>query len=99
VQLVDLCTEVGQPLQSHSRNVAILQNVYNTMFINDKILLKYCTKPTNALFCGNLGDFLKAYSQSYPQNLWVSIFSLFGNELSGYSKVKSSSHRQAIERS
>jgi len=71
---VDLCTEVG-----HARiAVPVLGHFHlksrNLLFLNDVILFKYCTEMEITLSDGHLGGFPDAYSQSYPQNLWVSNF-------------------------
>jgi hypothetical protein len=50
-----------------------------------------------ALPDGYLGIPGGAYSQSYPQNLWVMNFLFYSNTLRAYAKVFSSIGRQAPE--
>lgn len=67
------------------------------LFLNDIMLFKYCTEVTITLPDGHLGGLPAAYSQSYPQNLWVSPFLFYGKGLRTYAKAFSSIGRQASE--
>jgi len=67
------------------------------MFFNDIILFKYCTEMKRPLPDGHLGGFPGAYSQSYPQNLWVSHFFFCSNKLKPYAKNFSSIGWQATD--
>jgi hypothetical protein len=65
--------------------------------LNDIILFKYCTEMKIALPDGHLGFLRGPYSQSYPQNLWVSQFLFYSNGLRAYAKVYSNIDRQASD--
>lgn len=94
---IDLFTEIRKdpkvpvPLEAPS---AFLNNL---LFLNNNILFKYCTEMKIALPDGDLGACPGAYSQSYPQNLWVSHFLLCSNSLSNYANTFSSICRQATD--
>jgi hypothetical protein len=74
-----------------------VNDVYKYLFLNKKILLKYCTEMKIAKPDGNLGVRRGAYPQSYPQILWVSLFTFSSNSLSALGEVISKIHRQAFE--
>jgi hypothetical protein len=67
------------------------------LFMNDIILFNYCAETKITLSDGHLGVLRKAYSQSYPQNLWVRSFCFYSNKLRPYAKVLSSIGGQASE--
>lgn len=69
----------------------------NILLLNDIILFNFCATSEITLPDGHLGASRDAYSQSYPQILWVRHFLMFSNELRAYAKVKSSIVRQAAE--
>jgi hypothetical protein len=94
---VDLCTEVGHAPKVPPSPWAYLAEVRNVLFLNNIMLFNYCAEVTIALPDGNLGNFPAAYSQSYPQNLWVSHFVFCSNGLRAYAKTFSSIGRQAYE--
>jgi hypothetical protein len=94
---VDLFTEIRTGQQ-----VLCLTGVFtgaqcNSLIFNCLILFKYCTEMKIALSDGHLGFSLNPYSQSYPQNLWVSSFLFYSNSLRAYAKVFSSIDRQASD--
>ena len=94
---VDLCTEVGQARKVRSGTRSFPRHAHNLLFLNDVILFKYCTETGMPLPGGHLGGFPGAYSQSYPQNLWVSHFLFCSNQLRAYAKIFSSICRQAFD--
>jgi hypothetical protein len=65
--------------------------------MNNIILFKYCTEMKRPLPDGHLGFLACPYSQSYPQNLWVSHFLIRSNELKAYAKILSSIDPQAFD--
>jgi hypothetical protein len=67
------------------------------MILNVFILFKYCTEMKMPLPDGHLGFMPRPYSQSYPQNLWVSNFLISGNGLKAYAEVLSRIDPQASE--
>jgi hypothetical protein len=95
--LVDLFTEIRQAPQSPEGCGSFLHDDRNTLFLNNIILFKYCTEIKMALPDGHLGVSRGAYTQSYPQNLWVSIFFFSSNSLRAYAKTFSNIARQAPE--
>ena len=95
---VDLFTEIRQTPQFPQEARIFAPVIYNILFLNDVILFNYCAGMKMTLSDGHLGDFSHAYSQSYPQNLWVSIFPFCSNGLMAYAKYLSSIGRQAFER-
>jgi len=74
-----------------------MQIVFNSLFLNDVILFKYCTEMKITLSDGHLGISCGPYPQSYPQNLWVRHFPFRSNNLRAYVKTLSSIVRQATE--
>ena len=70
---------------------------HNQLFLNNIILFKYCAEMKITLPDGHLGVLPGAYSQSYPQNLWVSHFLFYSNQLKAYAKIFSSICRQAFD--
>lgn len=95
---VDLFTEIRQTPQFPQKARIFQTVIFNILFLNGFILFNYCTEMKMALSDGHLGGFQRAYSQSYPQNLWVSIFPFCSNSLRAYAKNLSSIGRQAFER-
>ena len=71
--------------------------MFKQLFLNDIILFKYCAEAGIALPDGYLGILREPYSQSYPQNLWVSIFVFCSNVLKANFDALSSIARQATE--
>ena len=67
------------------------------LLLNNIILFNFCAKKGIALPDGDLDVLRGAYSQSYPQILWVRHFLMFSNDLRAYAKVHSSIARQASE--
>jgi hypothetical protein len=61
------------------------------------ILFKYCTEMKITFPDGYLGPLNRAYSQSYPQILWVRHFLFCGNELRAYAEILSSIDGQAFD--
>jgi hypothetical protein len=94
---VDLFTEIGKSPQSLGRIGSVVHDECKTLFFNDIILFKYWAKKGIALSDGHLGVFRGAYSQSYPQNLWVSSFRFCSKSLRAYTKILSSIDGQASE--
>jgi hypothetical protein len=76
---------------------ACTHDALNTLFFNDYILFKYCAAVKRPLPVGHLGFLPGPYSQSYPQNLWVSSFSIYSNGLKAYPKILSSIDPQASD--
>ena len=71
--------------------------MFNLLFLNDIKLFKYCTEVTIALPHGYLGVPRGPYSQSYPQILWVSIFTFCSKVLKAGFDTLSSIDGQATE--
>ena len=71
--------------------------VFNYLFLNNIILFKYCTETGMALPHGYLGFPRDPYSQSYPQILWVSIFTFCSKVLKAGFDTLSSIDGQATE--
>ncbi len=94
---VDLLTEIRQVCETLANTVVSAVNQCNALFLKCIILFKYCTEMKIALPDGHLGIPGGAYSQSYPQNLWVMNFLFHSNTLRAYAKVFSSIGRQAPE--
>ena len=94
---VDLCTEVRQARAAAPATESISIFLRNMLFLNSFILFKYCTEMKITLSDGHLGVFVGAYSQSYPQNLWVSYFLFHSKALSAYVNTLSSIDTQASE--
>jgi hypothetical protein len=94
---VDLLTEIGKTRQNPHHSVVSAADKSNTLFLNNIILFKYCTEMKITLPDGHLGVSGGAYSQSYPQNLWVMNFLFHSNSLRAYAKVFSSIGWQAPE--
>ena len=94
---VDLFTEIGKAPWVLQQAGVFLLRVRNLMFLNNFILFKYCTERLNALPDGHLCVFREAYSQSYPQILWVSHFPFCSNKLKANSKIFSSIGQQASD--
>jgi len=65
--------------------------------LNNIILFKYCTEMKMPLPDGHLGFLPDPYSQSYPQNLWVSKFLICSNGLKAFAKILSSIDPQASD--
>ena len=95
--VVDLFTEIRQASQLLGWSASFPHDECNMLFINNFILFKYCTEIKMALPDGHLGISNLAYTQSYPQNLWVSIFLFCSNGLRPYAKILSSIDRQPFE--
>jgi hypothetical protein len=95
---VDLFTEIGKPLQFRETPGRHPENTYNTLILNGVILFKYCTEMKMPLPDGHLGFCGRAYSQSYPQILWVSSFLFYSNSLRPNVEALSSIVWQAVER-
>ena len=94
---VDLCTEVRRIRSTTVTDERNSHLLCNTLFLNKFILFKYCAEMKITLSDGHLGIFIDAYSQSYPQNLWVSYFLFPSKTLSAYVNTLSSIDAQAIE--
>jgi hypothetical protein len=95
--VVDLLTEIRQARENVGDTVVSAARKINQLFLNSIILFNYCTNMKITLPDGHLGAAGRAYSQSYPQNLWVSIFLFCSNGLKAYAKTFSSIGRQAPE--
>ena len=95
---VDLCTEVGHAGKVRPIAWAFSAQARNLLLLNDIMLFKYCAEVTIALPDGHLGAFPDAYSQSYPQNLWVSNFVFYSKGLRGCAENFSSIGGQASDR-
>jgi hypothetical protein len=94
---VDLLTEIRQLSQTPANAGVSVAHQYKSLFLKCLILFKYCTEMKITLPDGHLGIPGGAYSQSYPQNLWVINFLFYSNKLRAYAKVFSSIGRQASE--
>ena len=94
---VDLLTEIRQVCETPANTGVSATHQYKPLFLKCLILFKYCTEVKIALPDGHLGISGGAYSQSYPQNLWVMNFLFHSNKLRAYAKVFSSIGRQASE--
>jgi hypothetical protein len=94
---VDLLTEIRQVCETPAIAGASAMRRYKSLFIKCLILFKYCTEMKITLPDGHLGIPRGAYSQSYPQNLWVMYFLFSSNSLRAYAKTFSSIGRQAFE--
>jgi hypothetical protein len=94
---VDLFTEIRRARQLCAALALCADLPCNYMFLNNVILFKYCAEIKMPLSDGHLDGFDEAYSQSYPQNLWVSNLLFGSNKLIDYAKVSSSIGRQASE--
>lgn len=69
----------------------------NLLFLNEFILIKFCTNKSITLQNHNLSVFLTDYSQSYPQLLWVSIFLHYYSQLQRFNNIFSSYRKQLID--
>ena len=94
---VDLLTEIRQVSEPPVNSGVSAIHQCKQLFLKCIILFKYCTEMKIALSDGHLGVPGGAYSQSYPQNLWVMNFLFYSNTLRAYAKVFSSIGRQAPE--
>ena len=94
---VDLFTEIRKARQIPGWREAFSVVVRNTLFLRDIILVNFCAEVAVALPGGCHGVLWGAYSQSYPQNLWVRHFLLSGNYLRPYAKTLSSIGRQPFD--
>jgi hypothetical protein len=94
---VDLLTEIRQVCETPANIGDYAMRQYKSLFLKCLILFKYCTEMKITLPDGHLGISGGAYSQSYPQNLWVMNFLFYSNKLRAYAKVFSSIGRQATD--
>ena len=94
---VDLLTEIRQVCKTLANAGTSARRQYNSLFLKCLILFKYCTEMKITLPDGHLGIPRGAYSQSYPQNLWVMNFLFRSKSLRAYAKTFSSIGRQAFE--
>jgi hypothetical protein len=95
--VVDLLTEIRQARENVGDTVVSAAHKINQLFLNSIILFNYCTNMKITLPDGHLGATGRAYPQSYPQILWVSLFTFSSNSLSALGEVISKIHRQAFE--
>ena len=94
---VDLLTEIRQVCETPALTGVSVAHQYKSLFLKCLILFKYCTEMKITLPDGHLGIPGGAYSQSYPQILWVMNFLFCSKSLKAYAKTVSSIGRQAIE--
>jgi hypothetical protein len=94
---VDLFTEIRKPPQLLGCSGPSAHDECNSLFFHTIILFNYWAETAIALSDRNLGAWRGAYSQSYPQNLWVSSFRFCGKSLKAYAKTLSSIDGQASE--
>jgi hypothetical protein len=95
--MLDLFTETGKAPQSPQATGLSTSSSSKVLFLHNVILFKCCAETKIALRGDHLDISPAAYSQSYPQILWVRDLLFFNNYLSDYAKSSSRFFGQTSE--